>query len=88
MGRLDGKVAVITGASGGIGREAAILFSEEGAAVVVGDTGRSAGAQTAAECRRATFVDVDVSDGARVAEMYATAVVAYDGLTAAYVTPE
>jgi NAD(P)-dependent dehydrogenase (short-subunit alcohol dehydrogenase family) len=84
MGRLDGKVAVITGAAGGIGREAAMLFSEEGASVVVADTGRSAGAQTAAECRRATFVEADVSDAASVAELFATAVVAYGGIDILY----
>ena len=37
MGRLDGKVCVITGAGGGMGREAAILFSEEGAQVCAAD---------------------------------------------------
>lgn len=84
MGRLDGKVAVITGAAGGIGREAALLFSAEGAAVVVADTGRSSGAQTAAECGRATFVEVDVRDAASVAEMYATAVVTYGGIDILY----
>ena len=84
MGRLDGKVAVITGAAGGIGREAAMLFCDEGAAVVVADTGRSTGAQTAAECKRATFVEVDVSDAASVAEMYASAVVAYGGIDILY----
>ncbi|HVC42333.1 MAG TPA: glucose 1-dehydrogenase [Candidatus Saccharimonadales bacterium] len=84
MGRLDGKVAVITGAAGGIGREAAMLFSEEGAAVVVADTSGSAGAQTAAQCRRATFVEVDVRDARSVAEMYATAVVAYGGVDILY----
>lgn len=84
MGRLDGKVAVITGAAGGIGREAAMLFSNEGAAVVVADTGRSAGVQTAAECKRATFIEVDVSNAASVAQMYAAAIVAYGGVDILY----
>ncbi len=84
MGRLDGKVAVITGAAGGIGREAAVLFSEEGASVVVADTGRSAGLQTASECKRATFVEVDVSDAASVAAMYASAVATYGGVDILY----
>lgn len=41
MGALDGKVAVITGAGRGIGREHALLFAAEGAAVVVNDRGGS-----------------------------------------------
>jgi NAD(P)-dependent dehydrogenase (short-subunit alcohol dehydrogenase family) len=39
MGSLDGRVAVITGAGGGIGREHALLFAKEGAKVVVNDLG-------------------------------------------------
>ncbi|RJQ81984.1 SDR family NAD(P)-dependent oxidoreductase [Pseudonocardiaceae bacterium YIM PH 21723] len=41
MGQLDGRVAVITGAGRGIGREHALLFAREGAAVVVNDLGGS-----------------------------------------------
>jgi NAD(P)-dependent dehydrogenase (short-subunit alcohol dehydrogenase family) len=76
MGRLDGKVAVITGAAGGIGREAAVLFSEEGASVVVADVGSSAGA--------ATFIEVDVSNPDSVQAMYAKAVEAYGGVDILY----
>jgi len=39
MGLLDGKVAIITGAGGGLGRAHALLFAKEGAAVVVNDLG-------------------------------------------------
>ena len=70
MGRLDGKVAVITGAAGGIGREAAILFSSEGARVCVADVGKEAGEKAAAECREAFFFQADVSDPKSVQAMY------------------
>ena len=49
MGRLDGKVAVITGAGGGMGREAALLFCEEGARVCVADVDHDAAQKTATE---------------------------------------
>ena len=42
MGTLDGRVAIITGAGRGIGREYALLFASEGAQVVVNDLGDAA----------------------------------------------
>src|SRR5256714_12528783 len=71
MNRLEGKVAVITGAAGGIGREAAMLFSSEGARVCVADVGRDAGEKTASECRDAFFFAADVSSPESVRAMYA-----------------
>jgi NAD(P)-dependent dehydrogenase (short-subunit alcohol dehydrogenase family) len=84
MGRLDGKVAVITGAAGGIGREAALLFSAEGARVVVADANPDTGEQTAAECREAVFQPVDVSDPDSVRELYAEAVRRFGGVDVLY----
>jgi NAD(P)-dependent dehydrogenase (short-subunit alcohol dehydrogenase family) len=84
MGRLDGKVVVITGAAGGIGREAALLFSEEGARVCVADVAPEAGEQTAADCREAFFQQVDVTDGASVDGLYRAAAERYGGIDVLY----
>ena len=84
MGRLDGKVAVITGAAGGMGREAALLFSEEGASVCVADVSALQGERTAAECREAFFHQVDVSDSASVEAMYAAADDRFGGIDVLY----
>jgi NAD(P)-dependent dehydrogenase (short-subunit alcohol dehydrogenase family) len=84
MGRLDGKVVVITGAAGGIGREAAMLFSAEGARVCVADVAAEGGEQTAAECREAFFQEVDVTDPESVAAMYAATAERYGGTDVLY----
>ena len=53
MMRLKGKVALITGAGSGIGRESALLFASEGASVVVVAIADQAGNDTVAMVREA-----------------------------------
>ena len=84
MARLDGKVVVITGAASGIGREAALLFSEEGASVCVADVSEEAGERTASECREAFFVQVDVTSAESVQGMYRTTAERYGGVDVLY----
>ncbi|MFD2471477.1 SDR family NAD(P)-dependent oxidoreductase [Amycolatopsis silviterrae] len=73
--RLDGKVAVITGAASGQGAAAARRFAEEGAAVVLLDWSADQGKAVAAELteagRRAVFHQLDISDEPAVAETIA-----------------
>jgi 3alpha(or 20beta)-hydroxysteroid dehydrogenase len=72
MGRLDGKVTIVTGAARGTGEAIARLCAEEGARVLLGDVQTEAGARVAAEIGPAArFVPLDVtseSDWARAVE--------------------
>jgi NAD(P)-dependent dehydrogenase (short-subunit alcohol dehydrogenase family) len=83
MGRLDGKVCVITGAGGGMGAEAAVRFAEEGAKVVVADVDGSAAEQVAGQVGGLP-VQVDVAEEASVEAMYAAAAERFGGIDVLY----
>ncbi len=73
--RLDGRVASITGGGGGIGRATALLFSSEGASILVSDVDVEAGKETVEAVRDAGgdahFVETDVSSAVAVERLYA-----------------
>jgi 3-oxoacyl-[acyl-carrier protein] reductase len=76
MGKLAGRVAIVTGAASGIGKGIAILYAGEGADVAVIDRNAEGAAQTAAavkECgRRSLAVTADVGDEADVTKAFST----------------
>jgi NAD(P)-dependent dehydrogenase (short-subunit alcohol dehydrogenase family) len=84
MGRLDGKVVVITGAGGGMGRDAAVLFSEEGAQVCAADIDAALAEEVAAELNEGLAVQVDVADSDSVQSMYAATAERFGGIDVLY----
>ncbi|HEY6102152.1 MAG TPA: glucose 1-dehydrogenase [bacterium] len=86
--RLVGKIALITGAAGGMGRAAAGLFASEGAKVVIADVAANAGEEAAREISaaggEAVFVRADVSSAADAEAMVRFAVERFGGLNVLY----
>ena len=87
-GKLKGKVALITGAGGGIGRAGAVAFVQEGAAVVVAEIDAERGEETVRLARetggRATFVQTDVTQPEAVEAAVAAALREYGRLDVMY----
>ncbi|MGN6160331.1 MAG: 3-oxoacyl-ACP reductase [Marmoricola sp.] len=82
-GRLDGKVAVVTGGCSGIGLATVRRFLEEGAKVVVGDVNDALGAELAAELGF-TYAHVDVTSKDEVDALFKTAQDTYGSVDIAF----
>jgi NAD(P)-dependent dehydrogenase (short-subunit alcohol dehydrogenase family) len=84
-GRLDGKVAVITGGCSGIGLATVRRFVEEGASVVIGDIDDARGSEIVAELGHGTtYCHVDVTSPADVDALFRTAKDAYGSVDIAF----
>lgn len=81
--RLAGRVAVVTGAGGGIGLASARRMRAEGAQIVVGDLDQAAGAAVADELD-GLFVQVDVSDQDQVDALFDTAAQTFGSVDIAF----
>jgi NAD(P)-dependent dehydrogenase (short-subunit alcohol dehydrogenase family) len=88
MGRLDDKVALITGGASGMGKVASHMFAREGAKVVLTDVADEAGEAVAAAIRdggaQAAYVHADVSRASDAEAMVRFAVDTFGGLTILY----
>ena len=81
--RLEGRVAVITGAGSGIGKATALRFAAEGAKVVVVDTNPESGQGIADEVK-GIYVKADVTNQSEVANMYKVAFDTYGRIDIAF----
>lgn len=85
---VEGKVAIVTGGSSGIGQAAALGFAREGAKVIVADVGVEGGKETVKLIREmggeAVFVQTDVTRAAEVETLIQKAVATYGRLDCAF----
>lgn len=86
--RFHGKVALVTGAAGGIGRASALAFAREGAKVVVSDIAAAGAQETVGQIEaaggEAFFVKADVADAAQVEALVRTTIERFGRLDCAH----
>ena len=84
----EGRIALITGASSGIGRATALAFARDGYATIVSDIAEHEGQATAADCERegitSRFIRCDVSDESSVQQLIVEIVENFGRLDAAF----